>query len=189
MCQPKLGARGVGQRLDCIVGFAVGLQQVQQNLAGQAEMEHLAWREVACNVPPCGKSLQHKHQATSWLSLWFHPRRLANLWSSDHRMLGLHASTCMQWLLLYNQCYSSGPSKCSDLHRLISVSVLNPPVCKSNTVIPIYKYPVCRSDAICCGFAYQRVHASRRMVNPYRCTSYMYMCICMYMYDLVYYTP
>ena len=57
MRQPELGARGIGQRLDCIVGLAVGLQQVQQNLAGQGEMEHFAWREVACNVSSCGKCL------------------------------------------------------------------------------------------------------------------------------------
>ena len=59
MCQPKLGARGIGQRLDCIVGLAVGLQQVQQNLASQGEMEHFAWREVACNESSCGKCLHH----------------------------------------------------------------------------------------------------------------------------------
>lgn len=59
MCQPKLGPRGIGQRLDRGVGLAVRLQQIQQNLASQGEVEHFAWREVACNEPSCGKSLQH----------------------------------------------------------------------------------------------------------------------------------
>lgn len=57
MRQPKLGARRVWQSLDGGVGLAVGLQQVQQHLPGQAEVEHLAWREVASNVATCGQGL------------------------------------------------------------------------------------------------------------------------------------
>lgn len=49
MRQPKLCARGIRQRLDGVVSFAVGLEQVQQHLSCQAEMKHLAWREVARN--------------------------------------------------------------------------------------------------------------------------------------------
>lgn len=59
MCEPKLGARGIRQCLDCIVGLAVGLQKVEQDLASHAEVEHLAWREVASNVSTHGKRLQH----------------------------------------------------------------------------------------------------------------------------------
>ncbi|KAA6425740.1 MAG: hypothetical protein FRX49_04115 [Trebouxia sp. A1-2] len=50
MRQPKLGARGIGQRLDGSVGFAVGLQQIHQYLPCQAEMKHLAGREVASYI-------------------------------------------------------------------------------------------------------------------------------------------
>lgn len=60
MRQPKLGARRVWQGLDGGVGLAVGLQQVQQHLPCQAEVEHLAWREVAGDVATCGQSLHPK---------------------------------------------------------------------------------------------------------------------------------
>ncbi len=53
MRQPKLGARGIRQRLDRGVCFAVGLQQIHQHLPCQAEMKHLAGREVASYIPTC----------------------------------------------------------------------------------------------------------------------------------------